>query len=225
MSRERQARTGGRGQSTPHRNRFSLRALVTAVLFLLLIASPAAADPCALTDPDCITETVDETVTTAKDAIAGGEETVDETAGGVGEAVEEAAASVVGKVKEVIDGLLGDGEKEPGGGGPRRHHQAPRANRSHGERDRGEAQPAPRRLEPREPSIDAVFLTADGVPGAGPAAREGRTGGIGAAARRLAFPAFLAVLVLAFLVIQNRLDRQDPRLASAPLGPELLTFD
>jgi hypothetical protein len=32
-------------------------------------------------------------------------------------------------------------------------------------------------------------------------------------------------MVLAFLTIQNHLDRKDPRLASAPLGPDLLTFE
>jgi hypothetical protein len=32
-------------------------------------------------------------------------------------------------------------------------------------------------------------------------------------------------MVLAFLAIQNRLDRRDPRLARAPLGPEFLTFE
>jgi hypothetical protein len=224
VSRERQARTGGRGQSTLHWNRFSLRALVALVLFLLLFGSPAAADPCALTDPDCITETVDESVTTAKETITDAEQTVEQAAGSAGEAVEEAAAGVVSRVNEVIDGLLGKKKEEPGGGGGGK--DSPRANRPPSEQSRRDESPAARRLEPREPSFDAFLPRAGvGVPGAGPASNESRPGGIGAAARQLAFPALLVVLVLAFLVIQNRVDRQDPRLASAPLGPDLLTFE
>lgn len=46
------------------------------------------------------------------------------------------------------------------------------------------------------------------------------------ALRRFAFPLTLAVLVIAFLAVQGRLDRKDPKLALAPVtsGQELLSF-
>ncbi len=46
------------------------------------------------------------------------------------------------------------------------------------------------------------------------------------ALRRFAFPLTLAVLVVAFLAVQGRLDRKDPKLALAPVtsGQELLSF-
>jgi hypothetical protein len=225
VGRDRQARTGGPGHSPcSHRTGFPTRATVAAVFFLLLLAaSPASADPCPLTDPDCITDTVDETVDTVDETIAAAEETAGQVAEGASEAVEETTTEVVGQVSEVIDELLGSEDPEPGGGNRGRH--APRVNRPRGREHRGGGQPVADDIEPRETGIDAVLLARDAVPGRGADSREGRAGGIGAAAKQLAFPALLAALVLAFLVIQNRLDRRDPRLASAPLGPDLLRFE
>jgi hypothetical protein len=34
----------------------------------------------------------------------------------------------------------------------------------------------------------------------------------------------LAALVMAFAIVQDRLDRKDPKLALAPLEPDILTF-
>jgi hypothetical protein len=202
--------------------RFRGRAAVTAVLFLLLLASPAAADPCALTDPECLTNTVDDTVETVEQTADSAEDTVNETVEDTTRTVDETTTEVVGQVGKVVDGLLGKGgDPDPGGGG----HDQPGAGTPGRQHGRGGEAGATLRLEPREPSIDALFRTPDAPSGDGTAPGAGRAGGIGAAAKQLAFPALLASLVLAFLVIQNRLDRRDPRLASAPLGPELLTFE
>jgi hypothetical protein len=43
-------------------------------------------------------------------------------------------------------------------------------------------------------------------------------------ARTLAFPLLLIVLVFAFMLVQNRIDRRDPKLALAPVGADHLTF-
>jgi hypothetical protein len=40
----------------------------------------------------------------------------------------------------------------------------------------------------------------------------------------LVFPSILALIVVAFVAVQNRLDRRDPKLALAPIGPDVLTF-
>jgi hypothetical protein len=41
----------------------------------------------------------------------------------------------------------------------------------------------------------------------------------------LAFPIVLAIVVLLFVAVQNRLDRRDPRLALASMLPEVVRFD
>ena len=45
------------------------------------------------------------------------------------------------------------------------------------------------------------------------------------AAKALAFPVALAVIVLLFVAVQNRIDRRDPKLALAPIAPDLLRFE
>jgi len=45
------------------------------------------------------------------------------------------------------------------------------------------------------------------------------------AAKELAFPLALAVIVLLFVAVQNRIDRKDPKLALAPVTPDLLRFE
>jgi hypothetical protein len=41
----------------------------------------------------------------------------------------------------------------------------------------------------------------------------------------LAFPLALALIVLLFVAVQNRIDRKDPKLALAPVAPDLLRFE
>ena len=43
-------------------------------------------------------------------------------------------------------------------------------------------------------------------------------------ARTLAFPLVLILLVVAFLLAQDRIDRKDPKLALAPVDADHLTF-
>jgi hypothetical protein len=45
------------------------------------------------------------------------------------------------------------------------------------------------------------------------------------AAEVLAFPVALAVIILLFVAVQNRIDRKDPKLALAPIAPDLLRFE
>ena len=193
----------------------------------MLLASPASADPCSLTDPECLTDSVEETVDTIEKAVGSAEETVNEAAEDLAETVDETSTEVVGEVGKVIDGLLGkEKENDPGGGGG--GHDAPGAGRRRARDGRGETGFLTPRLEPRDPALDPLFRTPAAVPGVGvraPSAGGGARGTIGTVARQLAFPAILAAMVLAFLAIQNRLDRRDPRLASAPLGPEFLMFE
>jgi len=41
----------------------------------------------------------------------------------------------------------------------------------------------------------------------------------------IAFPLALAVIVMLFVAVQNRIDRKDPKLALAPVAPDLLRFE
>ena len=43
-------------------------------------------------------------------------------------------------------------------------------------------------------------------------------------ARTLAFPMLLIILVIGFVLVQDRIDRRDPKLALAPVGADQLTF-
>jgi hypothetical protein len=66
------------------------------------------------------------------------------------------------------------------------------------------------------------------VSSSGPSSHRGllhRIGGaIGRVAGPIGFPIVLAALVMAFAIVQDRLDRKDPKLALAPLEPDILTF-
>ena len=204
--------------------------MIAAVFLLLVLASPAAADPCALIDPECITETVDETIDTVTEAGGSVKETIDETVEQGSDVVGETATGVIGTVKDTVDGLLGKGkDPDPGPGGGDGDKPKARGNDgdNHRRADRGADGLSGRRLEPRDPSIETTFAGQGSVldwPRLHPAGEGGLRRALGAAAT-LAFPFLLASMVLAFLVIQNRLDRKDPRLASAPLGPDVLTFE
>jgi hypothetical protein len=50
--------------------------------------------------------------------------------------------------------------------------------------------------------------------------------GLSDAARRFAFPLSVAVVVAAFLLVQGRIDRKDPKLATAPIDSrdDLVSF-
>ena len=226
MSLDRQGRAGAGHSPSRHRTLVGGRATVAAVFLLLVLASPAAADPCALVDPECVTETVAETVETVKETVASATETVDETAEDGTEVVGDTASGVIGTVKDTVDGLLGKGGDPDPGGGDRGGDKARRRGHS-GDRDRhGRAHgPATHRSEPRDLNIETTFTSGSVLdwPTLHPPEAGGLRGAAGAAT--LAFPILLASMVLAFLTIQNHLDRKDPRLASAPLGPDLLTFE
>jgi hypothetical protein len=227
VSPDGQARPGGPGHHLPrHRMSSRGRATVAAVLFLFLMLPqrPASAEPCSLTDPACLTDAVEETVRSVAKTVGSAEKTVNRTAEDVAETVDESGTEVVGQVGKVVDGLLGKG-KDPGGGGGQ---DRPRAGRPGAKGGRGGKAVVTRHPEPRDPSLNLVFLTQAAVSAEGvrtPSEAAGAGGAIGTVARQLVFPAILAGMVLAFLAIQNRLDRRDPRLAAAPLGPEFLTFE
>jgi hypothetical protein len=209
-------------------DRTAIRALLAAIvmaLALMLTSPPAFADECALTDPNCLTDQIEDTVEAVEEAVGSGGDTVGEAAEDAAETVEGTLNDTTGTVRDIIDGLLGDGGNEDPG-----ENKGKDAGRAGGGSARA-GNPdgfGSGRLAPRDPSFEP------GTFGAG-AGQRGRTqaiesgGGLGRAitdgVRDLAFPVLLVAVVLGFLAVQNRLDRRDPRLATAPVGPEFLTFD
>jgi len=200
------------------------RLLAIASLLIVVLASTpsaSAADGCALTDPNCVLDTVDETVASTRDE------------------VEDTAQPVVDEVGRQVDGLLGDGgggddpgdDPSPGGGGPRPDnggkHDAGRGNDARqGSRDpagspRVESRtPVPPRGLASDPISPSLLAETDDQ--AGVLERIGEAGA--RAAKSLALLLVLAGLVVGFVLIQDRLDRRDPKLALAPLESDDLRF-
>jgi uncharacterized protein YjbJ (UPF0337 family) len=225
-------------------------ALVLAFAFGMQPAQACSApDPCVDETVDQVDATVAETVPDDVEETGGTVEgTVDGTVGRVEEtvgAVEDTATGVVDKVEEIVNGVLGGGgspepDPEPRGGGPA-GNTVPAgsalggaASRPPGHGGGGAARP---RLERpygptailHDPAASvAASLTAPGSE-LGPAISSQpmeRWGGLlDLPAPVLAFPVVLAIVVLLFVAVQNRLDRRDPRLALASMLPEVVRFD
>ncbi|MDQ3957302.1 MAG: hypothetical protein M3273_03155 [Actinomycetota bacterium] len=185
---------------------------------------------------DDVTGTVDEVT----DPVTG---TVDDVTGPVNDAVENAkdqlgnnATTVVDKVQDTVDSLLNGSTPgtDPG--------DVPRGAVAGGDGllDPAAIEALVRAAGTKEPSLVDGFAGASPVV-ASPATTRGATSDAPAAAsaleriarsatevaERIAFPLFLAVAVGLFVVVQNRVDRRDPKLALAALDADedLLRFD
>jgi hypothetical protein len=215
-----QASLGGSSpQTTTHAR---LPAIVMAVgLFLVLLAPMAFAD-CALTDPACTTDQATNTVT---DTAGGAGDTVDGTVTPVKDKADEA----VKQVTDTVNGILHPGgtptptPTPTGGGGGGSGGSGANGRRAAGSSSGVGA-------VNRETIPGASITTA---PPTRPVAEKtahgpslaGRIGEAAAeAVKQVAFPLALALIVVAFLLLQNRLDRRDPKLASAPITPDVLRF-
>jgi hypothetical protein len=196
---------------------------MTVVLSALLIAwSPgvARADDCGPLDVDCLVGTL-EPDGALDDPIGAVDDTLD--------GAEDAVDTVVDPVLEIVGDLLGGGGivDPPGGDEPGGHTAGP-GTRVGGT---GGAGPAGSPLRPSAIAREAARpLTVIGaaingsrpaVPSPPPDRFDGLLEG---AVRGLLLMAILVGLTLAFLVVQGRLDRNDPKLARAPLRPEVVTF-
>lgn len=204
--------------------RGALLIAMATLLALLWISPPATADPCAITDPECITDQVEGTVDDVEEAAGGAADTVTDTAEDAAETVQGIVNDTTDKAKDIIDGLLGGGDKDPGDD----------KGKDAGKAGGGSAGAGGRNglggglLSPRDPRLDTT-ASGGGAGGRAPTQNTGPGGGLGRGfangVRDLAFPLLLVGLVLGFVALQNRLDRRDPRLAAAPLGPDFLTFE
>jgi len=216
------------------------------------MSAPAMA--CSATDLTCLPETTASPVTavsdtttevgsTATSAVDQATTTAEETATAVTDQANKTVEPVTDAVKGILQqtpdppdptGIIPDvlgstvtqpsapGTTEPGGNRPA---AAPGGGKTR--TDGGGTGPS---SFGRGPVIGPVATTISATPAVSVTIpRRGLFDRIGSlaiqAAEALAFPLALAVIVLLFVAVQNRIDRKDPKLALAPVAPDLLRFE
>lgn len=211
-----------RGRRTPSR---LLRSLVIAGSGLALVAlgpaGAAFADPCPLTDPLCVVETV--------------EDTVDTTVGTAKDHADETVETAQKTVKDLTDpagdpgGGGGGGGGDTGGGGDQGG-----GGRGHGPGTPGDGNPGAGPIvsvPATAGGASVVTVTETGVLPVDhreeivPIIARGIPATLRAVAVGLAVPLLILLgIVVGFTMVQNRLDRRDPKLALAPLAEDVLRF-
>jgi hypothetical protein len=228
-------RSGGfRGSNSSSVGARLPRALVIGsfTAFLLGLGGSSAFADCPPTDPTCVTDVVSDAQQTVTGGSGGATDTIDEAVGGV----QDTADAVAKQVTDTVDGILNPGGDDGGGGGGGGGGGHGGGGTGGGGTGSGNGSSGGRTdapggsstsLQPNQPSVTTV---ASRSPVAGRRGGHGSLLGqvgdvIADAARQVAFPLALTLMVVAFLLIQNRLDRGDPKLAMAPIGPDVLRFD
>jgi uncharacterized protein YjbJ (UPF0337 family) len=185
-----------------------------------------------------VEETVQETVGGVQETVGG----VQETVGGVQETAEKTVGDVTKEVGDTAanvgqsaSDLVGSGTQSSGGS-PAGSSAGPFDLGGEGSGTRTEGMLT--REFARGLGVPAIFLT-DGTvdvseiftqPTSGGAAAEtGSSGGVAGVlaeiAKKIAFPLALVLVLGGFLLLHSRLDRSDPKLASAPRDTNLLHFE
>jgi hypothetical protein len=214
----------------------SLRALLLlAIAASFVVAAAPARATCPPTDPACVTETLTETVTEVTEPVT---EVTDPGTGTIGSAVDEVKDTVGPVVDEVPPQLPGptiNVTESPTLGDPGVDHDprtgrgALREDSGNGRSDLGTGTVAGRPV-PVQALVGGTLVSgldasqsADARTGPSPPA-ERTSVSLENVVKGFAFPLALMLVVGAFLLVQDRLDRRDPRLALAPVGPDVLDF-
>jgi hypothetical protein len=209
-------------------NRARLLLLFPVALITLFALAPAASAACPGIDPQCVTDPLDQ----ARDSLPGSDpltENIPKPAKDAVDTAKDTVGSTIDKVKDTVGGVLDPGGGGgPGGGGPGG------GNGGNGGGDNGGRVPPTHR--PPVPG-GSSNLAPTSLPGTSvdrpapsglvsPPSVVDRIGkGAVAAAKQLGFPLVLTLIVIAFLLIQDRLDRRDPKLALAPVLPDVSKFE
>lgn len=216
----------------------SLRALLLLAIGASFVVAAAPARGCPLTDPGCVIETVDdvaEPVTQVTDPVVDQVDQVVDPVTEVTDPVVGTVGGVINGVEDTVDPIV-DVTEPPAqghsdvGSDPRPGPGAP-SHSGNGRSDVGsggfvEPPIPPPALVGGEfiPSLDSVRPISDVRIGASPPTERSGVSFENVVKGLVAFPLALALIVGAFLLAQNRLDRRDPRLALAPVGPDVLDF-
>ena len=207
--------------------------VVLAVGASFLVMAPAARADCLVTDPSCAIETVEEGVDPSTEVTDPVPEQVTEvtdpvvgTAGGLVEnVVEETVGPIIDEVEAPVPGPSVEITEDPSPGVPPVDPDDPRVDVGRGSIvDR--TIPAPALVgSPFVPNMPNLELSPTDEARIGPTPPAERSGlSLADVVKGLTFPLALALIVGAFLLAQHRIDRRDPRLALAPLGPDILPF-
>lgn len=212
--------------------------LTSGIVGITLLVPSSALATCSPLDAVCA----------AGEGSATGQDALDDTLGPVDDPVEDVVDPVVDTVGPVVDDtvdivnrVLDDPPVDPpvGGGGGGGHNGGARGGNGPG----GGQGPGGGAGPFDQPGRDTVvrglggsrlgattpgpFDPVGGVaapPRKAPSLGDRFAEAIGGAARSLAIVLGLLSLVAAFVLIQNRLDRRDPRLALAPIESDLVSF-
>jgi hypothetical protein len=225
-----------RSKAREHLFGTSLRALLLLAIggSLVVAAAPARA-ACALTDVACATATVTEVtepVTEITDPVTGVTDPVTGPVGGVVDGVKNTVHPIVDEVPPLPSPPVNAPEPPtPGESNP----PAARTESADTSGDSGNGRSDPVSGSLVEPTVPVQALVRDAFvsgldPGPVSDVRIGPsppTERAGVSLQDLvtagfAFPVGLVLIVGAFLLVQDRLDRRDPRLALAPVGPDVL---
>jgi len=224
-----------RSKAREHPFGTSLRALLLlAVGGSLVVAATPARAACALTDLACTTTTATEPVTQVTDPVTEVTDPVTDPVGGVVDEVKNTVRPIVDEVPPLPDPPVNVPEPPTPGESNSPGARTESADTS-GDSGNGRSDPVPGSLV--EPPVPVQALVRDAFvsgldPGPGSDVRIGPsppTERAGVSLQDLvtagfAFPVALVLIVGAFLLVQDRLDRRDPRLALAPVGPDVLDF-
>lgn len=201
----------------------SVRMLVAAssAALTLGLAYPAWADDCPLSDPTCLTG----------DLVApAGDSVTDVVPDVVGDAVDDPNGTVEPVVKDVVAEVnrlaaqIGEPPPGEGGGGPT-------GNGGGDGSGAGGAGLTDARLQngtglPGSTVLLASSAADPDIPIArgGPRLRDRVTAAVAAAARSFAVVLVLLGVAIGFVLVQDRLDRKDPKLVLAPVGSDVVLF-
>lgn len=214
--------------------------VVLAVGASFMVMAPAARADCSLATPSCVIDTVEEVVDPATEIGDPVPEEVTEvtdpvvgTAGGLVDNVDEAVDPIIDDVDETVGPIIDEvGAPVPGSsveiiepassGVPPVDPPTEREDVGRGSFV-GQTVPVPALAgSPFVPNLELSSADEARIAPTPPAERSGLS--LEDVVKGLTFPLALALIVGAFLLAQDRIDRRDPRLALAPLGPDILPF-
>jgi len=210
----------------------AMRVTIVVALSIGVLSAPLtarAAERCDLLDVSCaldpVTDPISDPVEDPVDDIV---EAVDEVVDPAEDELDPVIDPIVGPVKEIVNDVLGGGgTNEPPGGG-----STPGPGTGSGPGGAGrddvpgfQADPALDPLTAVREAATSDISAARGVRPWGRGAGGGLGGMIDEAIAGAAVLLILASITVGFVLLQDRLDRGDPKLAVAPLRPEVVRFE
>lgn len=196
----------------------------SSVVLTIGFASPAWAADCPFSDPTCLTGGLDATASgSVTDVVT---DVVVNAVDDPGGTVDPVVNDVVNEVKRLA-GQTGEPPPPGGGGGGQTGNGGGGPGKGTGDGGAGLSEP---RLQRGTGLPSSTVLLATSAPDRnapidrGPTLRDRVTAAVAAAARSIAVVLVLLGVAIGFVLVQDRLDRKDPKLALAPVGSDVVLF-